>query len=465
MPSASAGAPADYLGDRRDAGFAGCGTDVVDVELHATVNSDESEASRSSRPLRIATAGSVDDGKSTLIGRLLHDAKGIFEDQLAAVTKASRRYGDGELNLALLTDGLRAEREQGITIDVAYRYVATPRRTFVIADTPGHAQYTRNMVTGASVSDLAIVLVDARHGVVAQTARHVAVASLLGVQTIVLAVNKMDLVDWSEERFDQVVADVQALVDAVPDVAAVPLVAVPVSALLGDNVVESSVNTTWYAGPTLLDLLETIAVDDGDHAGGRLAVQWVIRPYGSEHRDYRGFAGTLAGGDLVVGDEVEVLPSGRRSRVASIDRGGDPVERAHPGQAISVNLIDDVDAGRGAVLVSAGRAVHAVTTEVDADVCWMIDEPVGAGRRLIAKHLTTTTPVSVDALVHRLDPESMTTDAADELALNDLGRLRLRFADPIVAEVYDGRTDGGRLVLIDPATNQTAGAAMIRALS
>jgi len=428
---------------------------------------DRASGRHGAAPLRVATAGSVDDGKSTLIGRLLHDAKGVFEDQLAAVATASRRYGDGELNLALLTDGLRAEREQGITIDVAYRYFATPRRSFVIADTPGHAQYTRNMVTGASVSDVAIVLVDARHGVGPQTARHVAVAVLLGVGTIVVAVNKMDLVDWAEDRFDEIVTDVQALVDGAPGVRSVPILAVPVSALLGDNVVEPSTHTTWYEGPTLLAVLETIDGRDGDHVGGHLAVQWVIRPHRAEYHDYRGYAGTLAGGALAVGDAVDVLPSGGRSHITSIERAGEPVDRANAGQAVTVNLADDLDIGRGAVIVVAAAAAHrrAVTREVDADVCWMIDQPLYAGQRLTAKHLTTTTNVTIETILHRLDPETMVTAPATELVLNDLGRVRLRFADPVVAEPDDGGTDAGRLVLIDPATNQTAAAAMIRTIS
>ena len=421
--------------------------------------------------LRIATAGSVDDGKSTLIGRLLHDTKTIFEDQLDAVLRASRRYGDQEMNLALLTDGLRAEREQGITIDVAYRYFATPTRSFVLADTPGHVQYTRNMVTGASVADVAIVLVDARHGVVEQTRRHLGVASLLGVRHVVVAVNKMDLVDWDREAFARVLTDVCALADELGGVGDEPgrgmrLHPIPVSALLGDNVVDPSVNTPWYDGPPLLDLLETIDLDDAgpdDRAtgavGARLAVQWVIRS-GS---DYRGYAGLLTGGTLRVGDAIAVLPSGLTSIVSGITRGGDGVEHALPGDAIALSLADHVDVGRGDVLAVFDAVLPpAATTEIVADVCWMIDEPVRVGSRFVAKHLASQVMATVTGIVHRLDPDTLVPVATDTLALNDLGRVRVVLAEPIVADRYVDEPSGGRLVLVDPVTNATAGALMVR---
>ena len=423
------------------------------------------------RQLRIATAGSVDDGKSTLIGRLLHDTKTIFEDQLDAVVRASRRYGDHEVNLALLTDGLRAEREQGITIDVAYRYFATPARSYVLADTPGHVQYTRNMVTGASVADVAIVLVDARHGVVEQTRRHLGVASLLGVRHVVVAVNKMDLVDWNRDAFARVVTDVCALVDELGAVGgreggAVRLHPIPVSALLGDNVVDASANTPWYDGPPLLDLLESIDLDDaGDDdraaaaVGARLSVQWVIRS-GS---DYRGCAGLLAGGPLSVGDAIAVLPSGLTSIVSGITRGGDAVDHALPGDAIAVSLVDHVDVGRGDVLAVFDSVLPpAATTEIVADVCWMIDEPVHVGSRFVAKHLARQVTATVTGIVHRLDPDTLAPVATESLALNDLGRLRLVFAEPIVADRYVDEPSGGRLVLVAPVTNATAGALMVR---
>jgi len=409
--------------------------------------------------LRIATVGSVDDGKSTLIGRLLHDTKTIFEDQLAAVGRASKRYGDGELNLALLTDGLRAEREQGITIDVAYRYFATPRRSFVLADTPGHAQYTRNMVTGASVSDVAIVLVDARHGVVEQTRRHVAIATLLRVTHLVVAVNKMDLVEWKEEAFLQIADDVAALAATLDP--AVTVHALPVSALLGDNVVDRSPNTPWYDGPALLGLLEDLDASPPSAVGARLRVQWVLRPHRGS--DYRGFAGRLDGGSLHVGDEVVVLPGGGRSRVVSINRGGDPVDVAVAGDAVAVELADRVDVGRGDVLVASHATVHPmVATTVDADVSWFIDRPLTVGSTWVAKHGTRHARATVVAIDHALDLDEMRTRGADALGLNGLGRVRLALSAPIVADRYQDHRDGGRLVLVDEATNVTAGALMIR---
>ena len=422
-------------------------------------------AKTATRPqLRIATAGSVDDGKSTLIGRLLHDTKTIFEDQLAAVGRASKRYGDGEFNLALLTDGLRAEREQGITIDVAYRYFATPARSFIVADTPGHAQYTRNMVTGASVSDLAIVLVDARNGMSEQTRRHAFVSAMLGVHQIVLAVNKMDLVDWDQGTFDRIAKETAEYVQALPN--PVPVTAIPISALLGDNVVDRSENTPWYDGPALLELLETIDVTDQDVVGARLAVQWIIRPHGSEFHDYRGYAGQLTGGALEVGDAVVVLPQGHATTVTGIDHGGVPVSRAEAGQAVSIQLAHDLDASRGDVIVAANaRLAPVVTDSVIADVCWMIGKPLTPGSRWIAKHRTRTVKVTVEAVLHRRDITSLEPHEDVALEMNDLGQVRLRFTAPLAVDRYDDHREGGRLVLIDEATSTTAGALMIRSTS
>lgn len=407
--------------------------------------------------LRIATAGSVDDGKSTLIGRLLHDTKTIFEDQLDAVVKASRRYGDQAVNLALLTDGLRAEREQGITIDVAYRYFATPRRSFVLADTPGHAQYTRNMVTGASVSDVALVLVDARHGVVEQTRRHLAIAALLGVNTIVLTVNKMDLVAWDEAIFDAIVDEVQSILKEIN--ASVAFHAAPVSALDGDNIVERSTNTPWYVGPTVLDLLENLDIDESDVSiGARLAVQWTIR----SGADYRGYAGTLAGGPLKVGDEVTVLPAGHRSTISALTIAGENADRARPGDAIAIELADHVDVGRGDVLVVTNAArPPQIERELTVDVCWMSEAPVKAGQRVLIKHLSRQVGARVTAVVHRLNPENLLREAAGELALNDLGRLELHLDTPIVSDSYARSRSTGHLVIIDETTNATAAAATI----
>jgi sulfate adenylyltransferase large subunit len=403
--------------------------------------------------LRVATAGSVDDGKSTLIGRLLHDTKTVFEDQLAAVEKASRRYGDGERNLALLTDGLRAEREQGITIDVAHRYFATPRRSFIVADTPGHAQYTRNMVTGASTADVAIVLVDARHGVLEQTRRHAFIASLLGVKAIALAVNKMDLVDWDEGEFDSVAKDLSGYVEALPT--PVPVFAFPISALNGDNVVEISDRSPWYEGTPLLEWLETFDAIPSDVTSARLDVQRVIRPQGS---DFRGFAGRLAGGALAVGDSVTVMPSGRSSVVSGIQRFGRDIRSAEAGQAITVSLADNIDAARGDVLVGGSSSS---TEAVSGHVCWMIDTPLRQGSRYWFKHGTRVGRAVVDAVEYRHDLHTLEPVAADQIALNDLAMVRLSLSEPIVATSYEVSRQGGRLILVDEATNTTAGAVMI----
>ncbi|MEY2583677.1 MAG: sulfate adenylyltransferase subunit 1 [Ilumatobacteraceae bacterium] len=403
--------------------------------------------------LRIATAGSVDDGKSTLIGRLLHDTKTVFEDQLAAVEKASRRYGDGERNLALLTDGLRAEREQGITIDVAHRYFATPRRSFIVADTPGHAQYTRNMVTGASTADVAIVLVDARHGVLEQTRRHAFIASLLGVKAIALAVNKMDLVEWDEGEFDSVVKDLAGYVEALPT--PVPVVAFPISALRGDNVVTESAHSPWYEGTTLLDWLETFDASTVAQVAPRLDVQRVIRPQGS---DFRGFAGRLAGGSLSVGDQVTVLPNGHTSTVSGIQRFGRDISVATAGQAIAVTLADTIDVARGDVLVAG---IESPTEVVSGHVCWMIDQPLREGGRYWFKHGTRVGRAVIDAVEYRHDLHSLEPVAAEQIGLNELAMVRLSLSEPIVASPYELSHEGGRLILVDEATNTTAGAMMI----
>ena len=407
--------------------------------------------------LRIATAGSVDDGKSTLIGRLLHDTKTVFEDQLAAVHTASRRYGDGEINLALLTDGLRAEREQGITIDVAHRYFATPLRSFIVADTPGHAQYTRNMVTGASTADVAVVLVDARHGVVEQTRRHAFIASLLGVRAIALAVNKMDLVEWDEAEFNAVAKDLAGYVEALPT--PVPMVAFPISALDGDNVVVRSTSSPWYGGPSLLAWLETF--DAGVHAqpqiAARLDVQRVIRPHGS---DFRGYAGRLAGRSLVLGETMTAQPSGRTATIVGLNRFGRAIGIAWPGQAITVELADDLDVARGDVLVAGASAC---TETVTGHVCWMIDQPLREGSRFWFKHGTCTGRAVVESVEYVHDLHSLEPVPADQVELNDLAVVRLSLSESIVVEPYAVSREGGRLILVDEATNSTAGAMMITA--
>lgn len=416
--------------------------------------------------LRVATAGSVDDGKSTLIGRLLHDAKSIFEDQLRAVERATRRYGNGSgagsggagVNLALLTDGLRAEREQGITIDVAHRYFATPARSFIIADTPGHAQYTRNMVTGASTADVAIVLVDAQRGASEQTRRHAFIAALLGVDAIVLAVNKMDLTGWDPQAYDAVVTEVGAYVDALPT--PVPVIAVPLSALHGDNVVERSPHSPWYGGPSLLELLESFEPSAHADVGARLDVQWVVR-----HAGGRDYTGVITGGDLTVGDEVVALPSGARSTVTGLRRSGREVERIEAGHAAGVALADELDISRGDVLVAGGATQPPVVTDtVEGHVCWMVDAPLRPGTRWWFKHGTRTGRATVDAVLERRDIVTLEPLAADELGLNDLGRVRLSLAPAVVALPYDVHPEAGRLILVDEATNTTAGAVMLRVL-
>jgi bifunctional enzyme CysN/CysC len=409
--------------------------------------------------LRFATAGSVDDGKSTLIGRLLYDSKSVFQDQLESVERTSADRGDDYTNLALLTDGLRAEREQGITIDVAYRYFSTPARSFIVADTPGHVQYTRNMVTGASTADLALVLVDARKGVLSQTRRHASLSALLRVPHLVLAVNKMDLVDWDRAVFDRIVADFAAFAEHLdlPDVTAIPM-----AALSGDNVVDRSDNTPWYDGPTLLHHLETVPVDRGGAAarGARFPVQYVIRPMSVELPDYRGYAGTLASGRLAPGDEVVVLPSGRRSTVASIDVFEGSLPEAVAGQAVTVRLADEVDVSRGDMLVAADD-LPTVASSFEATVCWMTEEPLRPGQRLLLKHTTRTVKAMVQDLHDRLDVESLTRSPAAQLDLNDIGRLTLKVAQPVFTDDYvvDRRT--GAFVLVDEATGNTVGAGMV----
>jgi sulfate adenylyltransferase large subunit len=401
--------------------------------------------------LRLATAGSVDDGKSTLIGRLLHDAKAILADQFDDL-----RGRDGELDLSRLTDGLRAEREQGITIDVAYRYFATPRRSFILADTPGHVQYTRNMVTGASTADLAIVLVDARSGVVEQTRRHAFIASLLGIPHLVVAVNKMDLVDYSEEAFDAVVRDFSGFRSqlAVRDTAFVPL-----SALRGDNVVERSAAMPWYGGLPLLEHLETVEIEaDRNLDELRFPVQYVIR---NGSGDYRGYAGQVAGGVLRPGDEVLVLPSERVTTVASVDSYEGPLDVAFPPMSVTVRLTDELDVSRGDLICRPGDR-PALARDLVADVCWMADAPLRPGGRYAIKHATHSARAIVESIDGRLDVTSLEREPGPaELALNDIGRVRLRTSKPLAFDPYARNRFTGSFILIDEATNDTVGAGMI----
>ncbi|MGK5675883.1 sulfate adenylyltransferase subunit CysN [Micromonospora sp. URMC 106] len=410
--------------------------------------------------LRFATAGSVDDGKSTLIGRLLYDTKSLFTDQLAAVEAVSAARGDEYTNLALLTDGLRAEREQGITIDVAYRYFATPRRKFIIADTPGHIQYTRNMVTGASTADLALILVDARKGLVEQSRRHAFLCSLLRVPHLVLCVNKMDLVDYSQEVFERIADEFTAFaakLDA-PD-----LTVVPISALRGDNIVSRSANMPWYEGPSLLHHLERVHIaSDRNLVDVRFPVQYVIRPQSTTVTDYRGYAGQVASGVLKPGDEVMVLPSGFTSRISAVETADGPVAEAFPPMSVTVRLEDEIDISRGDMICRPNNA-PAVAQDIEAMVCWMDEtRPLQIGGRYAIKHTTRSARAIVRGLHYRLDINSLHRDeAAGELGLNEIGRVRLRTTVPLLADEYRRNRTTGGFVIIDETTNRTVGAGMI----
>ena len=410
--------------------------------------------------LRLATAGSVDDGKSTLIGRLLYDSKSIFEDQLTHVEDVSRRRGLGQADLALLTDGLRAEREQGITIDVAYRYFSTPRRRFVLADTPGHPQYTRNMVTGASTANLALVLVDARNGVLEQTRRHAFLATLLRVPHIVLCVNKMDLVDHSQARFNEIRDEFGAFA-AKLDVG--DLSFIPVSALNGDNIVSRSVSMSWYEGPSLLHHLEEVHIaSDRNLVDVRFPVQYVIRPRDDEHHDYRGYAGQVAGGVIAVGDTIEVLPSGMRSTIAHIDTPDGPVEQAFAPMSVVVRLADNVDVSRGD-LICRPQNQPVMSQTVEAVVCWMSGTPkLQAGGRYLLKHTHRWSKAIVRDLKYRIDINTMhREEGVESLGLNDIGRVTLRLAQPIFADEYRRNRTTGSFILVEEATNNTVGAGII----
>lgn len=408
--------------------------------------------------LRVATAGSVDDGKSTLIGRLLHDSKNVFVDQLDAVADASRRRGLTETDLALLTDGLRAEREQGITIDVAYRYFATPRRSFVLADTPGHVQYTRNMVTGASTADVAVVLVDARHGLVEQSHRHAAVAALLGVGHVVLAVNKMDLVEFSEEVYDAIVADFDVLADSL---GIRSVTAIPISALHGDNIVTPSVRLDWYAGPTLMEHLETVPVPDRSATiGARLAVQLVARPRSAEHPDYRAYAGRVAAGEFHIGDEIVVLPSGRRSTVVGIDTFDGELASAGAGRSVSLRLADDIDISRGD-LIAAVVDAPTPTREINGRICVVAERNLRAGDRFRLRTGTRDVKAIVTAIRDRLDVASLKRLDADALELNDIGDVTLKLAEPVAVDEYRVSRGTGSFLLVDEASGATVAAGMV----
>jgi len=411
--------------------------------------------------LRLATAGSVDDGKSTLVGRLLYDTKSVLADQLDAVTRASVDKGLSTPDLSLLVDGLRSEREQGITIDVAYRYFATPKRSFVLADTPGHVQYTRNTVTGASTAQLAVLLVDARNGVVEQTRRHAAVLALLGVPRLVLAVNKIDLAGYEEDVFGVIAKEFTAHAESLGyDSSAV--VAIPVSALVGDNVASRSAHTPWYDGPTLLEHLETVPVAPDPHDSAlRFPVQYVIRPRTAEHPDYRGYAGQIAAGTVRPGDEIVVLPQGIRSRIERIDTADGPLEEAGAGTSVTLLLTDDIDISRGD-LIAAADAPPEVTDEITGTLCWLSSKPLKPGARVLVKHGTRTVQALTGALHARFDEQTLSSvDAPESLGLNDIGSVTLQLAESLPVDDYGVSPRTGAFLVIDPKDGDTLAAGLV----
>ena len=409
--------------------------------------------------LRFTTAGSVDDGKSTLIGRLLYDSKSIFEDQLEAVEEASRSRGNEEVNLALLTDGLRAEREQGITIDVAYRYFATPKRKFIIADTPGHIQYTRNMVTGASTADLAVILVDARHGIMEQTVRHSYIASLLAIGQVVVCVNKMDLVDFSQEVFEKIVSDYKSMAS---NIELGKVTFIPISAKLGDNVVNKSENMGWYEGKALLDFLETVDLPEESSDKMRLPVQYVVRPISSKFPDFRGYAGRLAEGTVKVGDKIKAYPSEMTSTVTGIYLGEKSLDSATAPESVNITLADDIDISRGDVIVVADGVQPKMEQDILLNVCWFRNSPLQQGKKYIIRHATQQTLGLVKEIEYKIDINTREClYGVDKLVMNDIARVRIRTADPLVFDCYNENRSMGSLVFVEEGTNDTVGAGMI----
>ena len=409
--------------------------------------------------LRFTTAGSVDDGKSTLIGRLLYDSKSIFEDQLEAVEEASRSRGNEEVNLALLTDGLRAEREQGITIDVAYRYFATPKRKFIIADTPGHIQYTRNMVTGASTADLAVILVDARHGIMEQTVRHSYIASLLAIKEVVVCVNKMDLVDFSQEVFDKIVADYKEMSSSI-ELGNVTFI--PISAKLGDNVVNKSENMPWYTGKALLDFLETVQLPVESEDSMRLPVQYVVRPISDKFPDFRGYAGRLAEGSIKKGDKIKVYPSEMTSSVTAVYLGEKELESAVSPESVDITLSDEIDISRGDVIVSVDGKQPHMEQEVLLNVCWFRNSPMQQGKKYVIRHATQQTLGIIKEIEYKIDINTREKEyGVDKLIMNDIARVRIKTADPLIFDYYKDNRTMGSLIFIEEGTNDTVGAGMI----
>ncbi|RKX33501.1 MAG: sulfate adenylyltransferase subunit CysN [Verrucomicrobia bacterium] len=409
--------------------------------------------------MRFTTAGSVDDGKSTLIGRLLYDSKAIFEDQLEAIEKSSELMGEGQVNLALLTDGLRAEREQGITIDVAYRYFATPRRKFIIADTPGHIQYTRNMVTGASTADLAIILIDARKGVIEQTCRHSFIASLLHIQHLIVCVNKMDLVDYKEEVFNEIVNDFKQFASRL-EVADIKFI--PISALLGDNVVDKSDKMPWFQGAPLLFTLETAYIgSDANHVDSRFPVQWVIRPHTNEHHDFRGFAGRVAGGVFKPGDEVISLPSGFTSKIKEIHTFDGPVDEAFSPMSVAITLEDEIDVSRGDMLAKPNNQ-PTVSQDLEVMICWFSEKPLQTRQKFIIRHTTRDAKCLVKNVRYKVNINTLhKIEDEPEIGLNDIARIQIRTTQPLFFDEYRRNRQTGSIVLIDEFTHNTVAAGMI----
>jgi len=410
--------------------------------------------------LRFTTAGSVDDGKSTLIGRLLYDSKSIFEDQLEAIEESSRKKGDENVNLALLTDGLKAEREQGITIDVAYRYFATPKRKFIIADTPGHIQYTRNMVTGASTANLAIILIDARKGVIEQTKRHSFIANLLRIQHVVVAVNKMDLVDYDQDVYDKIVADYKAFASRLDNI--VDITPIPISALNGDNVVDKSKSMTWFEGASLLYHLENVYVGgDENHIQARFPVQWVIRPQSDKFHDFRGFAGRVAGGVFKPGDDVTVMPSGFSTKVKKIHQDEKEIQEAFAPKSVTLTLEDEIDISRGDMLVKANNPPKQ-GQDIEAMICWFSNTNLNPRGKFVIRHTTKETKAIVQGISYKVDINTLRKEEdTTSFSLNEIGRVSIRTAAPLFYDSYNKNRQTGSFILIDPGTNETVAAGMI----
>ena len=410
--------------------------------------------------LRFTTAGSVDDGKSTLIGRLLYDSKSIFEDQLEAIEESSRKKGDENVNLALLTDGLKAEREQGITIDVAYRYFATPKRKFIIADTPGHIQYTRNMVTGASTANLAIILIDARKGVIEQTKRHSFIANLLRIQHVVVAVNKMDLVDYDQDVYDKIVADYKAFASRLDNI--VDITPIPISALNGDNVVDKSKSMTWFEGASLLYHLENVYVGgDENHIQARFPVQWVIRPQSDKFHDFRGFAGRVAGGVFKPGDDVTVMPSGFSTKVKNIHQDEKEIQEAFAPKSVTITLEDEIDISRGDMLVKANNPPKQ-GQDIEAMICWFSNTNLNPRGKFVIRHTTKETKAIVQGISYKVDINTLRKEEdTTSFSLNEIGRVSIRTAAPLFYDSYNQNRQTGSFILIDPGNNETVAAGII----